>query len=221
MAEWLQLVDKLTPSEDGGAKKSGRPEGLKKKAAKQLPIPGKNLAAKQKALARRLKVAKIDPAARQAARDAGFADSQTKMSQIAREPTPQAQLAAVKALANGSRKTPAKPRAVESDSNEPPLEVAKREFRRAKDLRRALRRLSEVELRLFLAAILAFVLGKEAEDERGEVRDRHDANREEDEQRSSEDRDDVDHEEDDQERDDEDDEDDEDERDDEAGYYDD
>jgi ParB-like chromosome segregation protein Spo0J len=210
-AEWLKLVEKLAPSQDDDPKKRGpgRPEGLKKKAAKELPLPGKTDAAKQKTLDRRLKIANIDAAARQAARDAGFADSQTKMSQIAREPTARAQLAKVEALTKSSRKTPAKLPGSESAGDEPPLEVAKREFRRAKNLRRALMRLSEKEVRLFLAAILAFVLGKE-DDQRDEVSDGRDDERGEGERGGSDsgdDVDDVDDEEDDEERDDGDDED--------------
>jgi ParB-like chromosome segregation protein Spo0J len=169
-AEWLKLVEKLAPSQDRDAEKRGpgRPEGLKKKAAKELPIPGKTDAAKLKTVDRRLKIANIDAAARQAARDAGFADSQTKLSRIARELTPKAQLAAAAAMANGSWKKPPKAEDTEGDGGEPPLELAKREFQKAKDLRRALKRLSGADCRAFLAVVREYVLGEEANGEDGD-----------------------------------------------------
>ncbi len=106
IAEWLELAKELESSSGQDSKKDGpgRPEGLKKKAAKELPIPGKTLPAKQKALDRRLKIAKIDPEAKQAARDAGFADDQKKLLQVAGEPTPEAQLKKVRTLRGGSGK---------------------------------------------------------------------------------------------------------------------
>jgi ParB-like chromosome segregation protein Spo0J len=161
-AEWLKLVEKLLPSEDDDAKKRGpgRPEGPKKKAAKELSIPGKTDAAKQKTVDRLLKIANIDAAARQAAREAGLADSPTKLSQIAREPTPKAQRAAVEAMANGSWKKSSKAEDTEGDGGEPALKVAKREFLKAEDLRRALRRLSGADFRAFLAVIREYVLGE-------------------------------------------------------------
>jgi hypothetical protein len=168
MAEWFHLVEEMNPvSEEAETRGPGRPEGAKKKAARYLPIPGKTQAAKEKALDRLLKIAAIDPVARLAARDAGLADSHKKLLQMSNEPTPKAQLAKIKALTECSRKTPAKAQAVESDGNEP-LEVAKREFRRAKDLRRALKRLSEAECRAFLCVVLRLVLGKEEDDQREE-----------------------------------------------------
>jgi ParB-like chromosome segregation protein Spo0J len=169
MAEWFRLIEDSAPTTENEGKNigPGRPEGAKKKALKYLPISGKTQAAKQKALDRLLKVDTIDPAVKLAIRDTALADSHHKLLQIADEPTPKAQLAKVKALTECSRKTPAKARAVESDGNEP-LEVAKREFRRAKDLRRALKRLSEAECRAFLCVVLRLVLGKEEDDQREE-----------------------------------------------------
>jgi ParB-like chromosome segregation protein Spo0J len=159
-AEWLALVEKLAPSQDRDAEKRGpgRPEGLKKKAAKELPIPGKNLAAKQKALDRRLKLAKIAPAARQAARDAGFADSQTKLSRIAREPTPKAQRAAVEAMANGSWTSPP---VSKSGGDEPPLVVLKSAWKKAKDLKAAWEMASLKDRRAFIIEDLKYPLDQE------------------------------------------------------------
>jgi hypothetical protein len=162
----LKLVEKLAPSQDRDAEKRGpgRPEGLKKKAAKELPIPGKNDAAKQKTLDRRLKIANIDAAARQAAREAGFADSQTKMSQIAREPTPKAQRAAVEAMANGSWTPPPAPK---SGGDEPPLVVLKNTWKKAKDLKAAWDAASSEDRRRFIIEDLEYPLDDEpaAEDE--------------------------------------------------------
>jgi ParB-like chromosome segregation protein Spo0J len=163
-AEWLKLVEKLAPSQERDAEKRapGRPEGLKKKAARELQIPGKSDAAKQKTLDRRLKIANIDAAARQAARDAGFADSQTKMSQIAREPTPKAQRAAVEAMANGSW-TPSP--APKSGGDEPPLVVLKSAWKKAKDLKAAWDAASLEDRRTFIIEDLKYPLDEEPEAE--------------------------------------------------------
>jgi ParB-like chromosome segregation protein Spo0J len=162
-AEWLKLVEKLAPSHDGDAeKRRGRPEGPKKKAAKELPIPGKSDAAKQKTLDRRLKIANINAAARQAARDAGFADSQTKLSRIAREPTPKAQRAAVEAMTNGSW-TP--PPVSKSEGDEPPLVVLKSAWKKAKDLKAAWDMASSEDRRTFIIEDLKYPLDEEPEAE--------------------------------------------------------
>jgi ParB-like chromosome segregation protein Spo0J len=161
-AEWLELLKKLAPNQDRDAEKRGpgRPEGLKKKAAKELPIPGKTDAAKQKTVDRRLKIADIDAAARQAAREAGIADSQTKLSRIAREPTPKAQRAAVEAMANGSWKTPP---VSKSGGDEPPLVVLKSAWKKAKDLKAAWEMASLEDRRAFIIEDLKYPLDEEPE----------------------------------------------------------
>jgi ParB family chromosome partitioning protein len=167
IAEWVELTKELESSTPQGRKKGGpgRPEGLKKKAAKELPIPGKTLAAKQKALDRRLKIAKIDPAAKQAARDAGFADSQTKMSQIARESTPEAQLNKVITLRGGSgQKTPSKP-ADDADDVEPPLVLLKRAWKKAKAFQAAWQMASSDDHRAFIIEDLKYRLDEEPADD--------------------------------------------------------
>jgi ParB-like chromosome segregation protein Spo0J len=165
-AEYLNLRMKLALSKDADAKERGpgRPEGLKKMAAKGLMLPGKTPAAKQKALDRRLSIAGTAPAAKQAACEAGFANSQKSLLAISRESTLKAQLAKVKVLKKGSGSP--KANSTESEDDEPPLEEAKREFLKATGLLRALKRLSRLaEFRILLAFVLAFVLGKDLDDE--------------------------------------------------------
>ena len=139
---------------------------MKKKATDELPLPGKTQAAKQKTLDRRLKIAGIDPAAKQAARDAGFADSQTKLSQIAREQTPEDQLAKVKALAKGSGKI-GDDDADQADAAdaEPPLVVLKREWKKAKKFRVAYQNAPLEDQRRFIIEDLEFPLEEESEAE--------------------------------------------------------
>jgi ParB-like chromosome segregation protein Spo0J len=166
-AEWLELVAKTTPTNSGEKNRGpGRPEGLKKKATDELPLPGKTQAAKQKTLDRRLKIAGIDPAAKQAARDAGFADSQTKLSQIAREQTPEDQLTKVKALAKGSGKI-GDDDADQADAAdaEPPLVVLKREWKKAKKFRVAYQNAPLEDQRCFIIEDLEFPLQDESEAE--------------------------------------------------------
>ena len=165
MAEWFRLMDEMNPvSKEAEKHGPGRPEGAKKKALRSLPIPGRTEAAKEKALARLLKIAAIDSAAKLAAREAGSANSQKKLLQISDESTPKAQLA--KALASGSGKAPPKRPGSGGGVAASALEKAKAEFLGATTLLRALKRLStEHEVRIFLAFVLAWVLGKDLDDE--------------------------------------------------------
>jgi hypothetical protein len=175
MAEWFGLVEEMNPvPKDAKKHGPGRPEGAKKKAAKYLPIPGKTPAAKQKTLDRLLKIAATEPAAKQAARDAGFADDQKKLLQVAGESTPDAQLNKVITLRGGSGQEQPSKAADETEEADPPLVGLKREWKKAKKLRAAWQNAALEDRRAFIIEDLEYPLDEEPEAEDDEDDDEAD-----------------------------------------------
>jgi ParB-like chromosome segregation protein Spo0J len=166
-AEWVKLSERIAhPSREKAKKGPGRSEGGKAKAARDLPIPGKTDEAKRKTVERRLAIADIDTAAKEAVREAGLDDSPTKLLKIAAERTAEAQLAKVKALAKGAGKTgddDADHDADDADDAEPPLVVLKRAWKKAKDLQAAWQKASLDDRRAFIAEDLGYPLDGEPE----------------------------------------------------------
>jgi ParB-like chromosome segregation protein Spo0J len=157
-AEWVKLKESLEPKSEEKKNGPGRPEGVITKAANDLPVPGKTVAAKRKAIDRRLKIAGIDPEAKEAARRAGLDDSPTKLEKIAREKTPEARLAKVKELS--SRKRDPSPSASPTD-DAVTFEVLKREWNPSKKWKTAWRRANRNDRLRFITDVLKFPLDDE------------------------------------------------------------
>jgi ParB family chromosome partitioning protein len=112
IAEWVRLAEAQVPAEVRVCgqvvviSQVGRPEGGIAKAARCLPVPGKTEQARRKAIERAIKVDKIAPEAKEAARAAGLSDNQSALFAIAHEPTPEAQLLKVEELSASKRARP-------------------------------------------------------------------------------------------------------------------
>jgi ParB family chromosome partitioning protein len=102
-AEWVKLTEALQPI-SAQQKAPGRPESGKAKAARELPVKGKTEQARRKNIERKLKIASIDPAVKDAVREARLDDNPTKLLKISAETTPKAQLARVNELKAHSHK---------------------------------------------------------------------------------------------------------------------
>jgi ParB-like chromosome segregation protein Spo0J len=96
--EWVGLMETMEPNSEKKVFKKGRPESGNAKAARELPVPGKTEEAKRKNVERKRRIARIDPVAKSAAVEAGFDNSPTKLSKIAAEKSPEAQLDKVRRL---------------------------------------------------------------------------------------------------------------------------
>jgi hypothetical protein len=79
--------------------KSGRPEGARTRAARELCVPGKTPKARRKFIERALKIDGIWPEAKSAARTAGLDNIQSALLSIAAERSVEAQLAKVQEIA--------------------------------------------------------------------------------------------------------------------------
>jgi ParB-like chromosome segregation protein Spo0J len=134
-------------------KKRGRPEGGDAKAARTLPVRGKTADAKRKNIAKDRKISGIHSDAQQAMVEAGLSNDEDALVEVAYQPTREAQLAKVNALAKGSGKLLSKQPGSEGGEADSPLEEAKREFLKATRLLRALKRLSEAECQAFLCVV--------------------------------------------------------------------
>jgi ParB-like chromosome segregation protein Spo0J len=167
IAEWLQLTgeEKGLSAQNGQKQEPGRPKGGIAAAARKLPGKGTETA-KRKKITGAVKIAGIDPEVKQAAVDAGLADSKTKLAQIAEEKGKEAQLAKVKALAKSSGK--AGPDTSDEDTDkaddtEPPLVVLKREWKKVKKLRVAWQDAPLDDRRAFIIEDLEYPLDEEPE----------------------------------------------------------
>ena len=94
-AKWVRLAEAdfghLVQKPSGG-----RPEGGVARAARQLPIAGKSEEARRKTVERAIRIDKISAEAKTAAINAGFADNQHALLDIAKQPTPEAQVEKVR-----------------------------------------------------------------------------------------------------------------------------
>ncbi len=104
IAEWVRLTeDKLGQV---GPLSSGRGhEGGVRKAARELPIPGKTEEARRHNARRAVKIGDLTEDAKAAARVHGIDDNQTKLLQVAAEP-PERQVDKVKEIAKPTKRTP-------------------------------------------------------------------------------------------------------------------
>jgi hypothetical protein len=101
VAEWVRYAEaklsvfgQIVPKPKGG-----RPEGGVARAARELPVHGKSLGARRKFIERAIKIDGIWPEAKQAARTAGLDDNQSDLLAIAKEHSPDAQIAKVQEIA--------------------------------------------------------------------------------------------------------------------------
>jgi ParB-like chromosome segregation protein Spo0J len=178
IAEWLQLTgaEKEVSAENGQKQKPGRPKGGIAAAARKLPGKGTETA-KRKKITGAVKIAGIDSEVKQAAVDAGLADSKTKLAQIAEEKGKEAQLAKVKALAKRSGKAghdTSNEDTDKDDDTEPPLVVLKREWKKAKKLRVAWKDAPLDDRRAFIIEDLEYPLDEEPEADDDEYDDEAD-----------------------------------------------
>jgi ParB-like chromosome segregation protein Spo0J len=144
----------------------GRPEGGDAKAARTLPVRGKNPDAKRKNIAEDRKISDIHEDAQQALVDAGLDDNGKALRAVADEPTREAQLAKVRALAKGSGNAdpdPSHDHTDEPNDAEPPLVVLKREWKKAKKLRAAYQNAPPDDRRAFIIEDLGYPLDEEPE----------------------------------------------------------
>jgi ParB/RepB/Spo0J family partition protein len=104
-AEWVRLAEA-----DFGhvvhKPSGGRPEGGVARAARQLPVAGKSEEARRKAVERAIRIDQISAEAKTAAINAGFADNQRTLLEIAKQPTLEAQLLKVEELSAVKRARP-------------------------------------------------------------------------------------------------------------------
>jgi ParB-like chromosome segregation protein Spo0J len=156
-AEWVELTEALQPI-SAQQKGPGRPESGKAKAARELPVKGKTEQARRKNIERKLKIAAIDPAVKDAVREAGLDDNPSKLLKISAETTPEAQLAKVHEPKAGSPKPDPGPSADSTGTVQPAFEVLKREWKRAKKLRRAWERASPSDRTRFVKKVLKYTL---------------------------------------------------------------
>jgi hypothetical protein len=106
IARWLKLTSagQTISAQNGQKKGPGRPTGGHSAAARALPGKGTETA-KRKKIERAVKIAEINPDALQAAIDAGFADSQKKLLQIADQKGKAAQFKRIEQLKKSPSKT--------------------------------------------------------------------------------------------------------------------
>lgn len=111
VAEWVKLTSQSEDHEKPGqlVQVSGG-RGLKggiADAARELPIPGSSDEAKRKYVERSIKIAAIDPEAKEAAAEAGLSNNQSALLQIARTPKDE-QVAKVDEIAERKEARPRK-----------------------------------------------------------------------------------------------------------------
>jgi hypothetical protein len=101
VAEWVRYAEAQVSvfGQPVSKPQGGRPEGGVSRAARELPVPGKTFGARRKFIVRAVDIDAIPPEAKVAARAAGLDDNQSALLAIAKEKTPEAQLAKVKELA--------------------------------------------------------------------------------------------------------------------------
>jgi hypothetical protein len=145
--------------------KRGRPEGGDAKAARTLPVRGKTPDAKRKNIAADREIAGIHQDAQQALVDAGLDDNRKALREVADEPTREAQITKVWALARGSGKTSPSSSGDDAEDAEPPLVVLKRAWKKAKKLRVAWQNAALEDRRAFIIEDLKYPLDQGPEDE--------------------------------------------------------
>jgi ParB-like nuclease domain len=105
IALWVRLTDRISGQH---VQKSGpgRPSGGLAKAARSLTVLGKSEEARRKAVERAIQIDQISAEAKTTAINAGFADNQRALLEIAKQPTPEAQLLKVAELSAAKRARP-------------------------------------------------------------------------------------------------------------------
>ncbi len=107
VAEWVRLIEKYQKRISGQKvqkrRQRGRPEGGISDAARQLPVKGRSEAAKRKTIERALRVANLSQEAIVAVEAAGLDDNRSALLEIAKEVTPEAQIAKVRTIAGRRR----------------------------------------------------------------------------------------------------------------------
>jgi ParB-like chromosome segregation protein Spo0J len=146
-------------------KKRGRPESGDAKAARALPVRGKTPDAKRKHIAEDRKISGIHQDAQRALFDAGLDDNGKALREVADEPTREAQITKVWALAKGSGKTSPSPSGDDAEDAAPPLVVLKRAWKKAKKLRVAWQNAALEDRRAFIIEDLGYPLDEEPEDD--------------------------------------------------------
>jgi ParB-like chromosome segregation protein Spo0J len=144
-------------------KKRGRPEAGDAKAARTINVRGKTVDAKRKNIGFDRKVSGIHADAQRAMVQAGLDDDGDALGKVAKQPTREAQLAKVKALAKSSNKAGRGPTEDEPDDAKPPLVILKREWKKAKKLRAAWENASLADRRAFIIEDLGYPLDEESE----------------------------------------------------------
>jgi ParB-like chromosome segregation protein Spo0J len=104
--EWIRLTEARAGVSGQLVQKpkGGRPKGGVAQAARELPVPGKTDDARRKALERSQKIDGIAPEAKAAAKAAGLDENQWALLQIAKQPTPEAQVEKAQELAKPKRR---------------------------------------------------------------------------------------------------------------------
>jgi ParB-like chromosome segregation protein Spo0J len=100
VAEWVRLTERYQRISGQKVQKRprGRPKGGISEAARQLPIKGKSEAARRKTVERAVRVANLTQEAIVAIKAAGLDDRRSALLAVAKEPTPEAQIAKVRAI---------------------------------------------------------------------------------------------------------------------------
>jgi hypothetical protein len=112
ISEWVVINDALkpVPAQLEQKPKGGRPHGGVAEAARNLPLPGSQSdSARRQFVRRAIRIAKIYPAAKDAARDEKLDDNQTALLAIAAEETEEAQIEIAKTWRRRNRQGPQGP----------------------------------------------------------------------------------------------------------------
>jgi ParB-like chromosome segregation protein Spo0J len=184
VAEWVRLTEDRVISGQN-VRKPGRPEGGIAEAARRLPIKGKTYEARRKSVERSIKAASVSPEAEEAAKAVGLDNRQSAMIEIAKQKTPEAQIAKVHAIVARKPASRGKARSQGKAKKETAKLSAKDKKLSAKDqkclaclnaawdkspkVKRAFAKASAVVRELFVADILESVDDVQEESERETV----------------------------------------------------
>jgi hypothetical protein len=98
VGEWVRHAEARVSGQLVHKPHGGRPEGGAARAARELPVPGKTVEGRRKFIERALEIDGMWPEAKSVALDAGL-DSKCALFIVARERTPEAQIAKAKEIA--------------------------------------------------------------------------------------------------------------------------
>jgi hypothetical protein len=155
VAEWVHHAEAKLPvfGQIVPKPKGGRPEGGVARAARELPVPGKSPEARRKFIERALRIDGLWPDVKSAVRAAGLEDIQSELLAIAKERSPEAQLAKVQEIV-ARKTTPRQRKASTSASEESAVNLSEAERLQA-ELAAAIERQRQLEEELETAAAMA------------------------------------------------------------------